>query len=167
MGITGNHWESFSNQWESKQSGESKIQLFPPWEIRGYRSTQIGTGVTYALCFRVDDSHDLDTNSRLNIYLQVGFHSDNYFGWILREVAICDGAKSWYESTQYDRIKAKCTDAVLNKGGTLSLSASCNKMKIAMFTDNLSVSTPKLTTETQHVSRSDAIVNTFDLIQFS
>jgi hypothetical protein len=135
-------------------------------EIRGFRSTQFGTGVTYALCFRVDDSRGQDTGSRLNIYLQVGFFGSNYFGWFLCELSVCDEAKAWYEKKQYDRVKVNCADGVLNKGGTLSLSGSCKAMKIEMYTDNLQLSSPKLTIETEHPSRSDGLVDTPNPILF-
>ena len=64
-------------------------------EIRGFRSTEFATGVTYALCFAL---HAL----RLNIYLQVGYVDSNYFGWTLNETTTCDQAKIWYEKKQYD-----------------------------------------------------------------
>jgi hypothetical protein len=35
LAIFGNLWQSIGNHWQSKQSGQSgqsKIQLFPPWE---------------------------------------------------------------------------------------------------------------------------------------
>ena len=116
--------------------------------IRGIKSTQLGTGVTYALCFRIHNNNN--NNYRLNIYLQVAsvFHN-NYFGWTLREGEICDQAKTWYDKGKFNRIKQNCDDPVLNEGGTLTLTASCNNMKIEMLTDNHGLSTPNMIIQTE------------------
>ncbi|CAF1191027.1 unnamed protein product [Adineta steineri] len=114
-------------------------------QIRGFKTPIAATGVTYSLCFRVDDKSGKDTGSRLNVYLQVGFNANNYYGWTFRDAGNCDAARSWYGSTGFNRGKVGCVDGVLNKGGTHSLSASCKNMTIEMFTDNQSFSTPTLT----------------------
>ncbi|CAF0792303.1 unnamed protein product [Adineta ricciae] len=118
-------------------------------QIRGVKSTQFGTGVTYALCFCIHNKN----NYRLNIYLQVAsFFHNNYFGWTLREGEICDQAKTWCGKDKFNRIKENCADPVLNKGGTLSLTASCDNMKIEMLTDDLGLSTPNMIIQTEDIN---------------
>lgn len=119
-------------------------------EIRGIKSTTFGSGVTYALCFRIHNNN----NYRLNVYLQVAsFFHNNYFGWTLRGGETCDQAKEWYDRSLFDRIKGNCTDPVLNKGGTESLTASCNNMKIEMLTDNRALSTPTMIIRTEDINK--------------
>ncbi|CAF1269690.1 unnamed protein product [Adineta ricciae] len=88
----------------------TSVSITPTGIVLGM-STQFATDITYALCFALDAL-------RLNIYLPVGYFESNYFGWTLNETTTCNQAKIWYEKKQYDRIKANCTDGVLNKGGT-------------------------------------------------
>jgi hypothetical protein len=118
-------------------------------QIRGYKQADKATGVTYSLCFTIYDSNGDYTHYRLNVYLQVGYSCDNYYGWFIRKEELSEDPQRWYNGNNFNRHKADCEDGVLNKGGSYSLDGKCAPLNltIRMYTDKEGWSTPSMNIE--------------------
>jgi hypothetical protein len=113
-------------------------------QVRGYKQANAATGVTYTFCFQIVTEVG-NLNQWLNIYLQVGYSANNYFGWFISDKRECADPWTWYNSAKFNSNKKDCSDRVLNKGNTNQLHARCfGLLDIKMFTDNMSWSTPSM-----------------------
>ncbi|CAF1388859.1 unnamed protein product [Adineta steineri] len=124
------------------QAGEGKDMGV--LQIRGYKKADTATGATHSLCFRIATPAG-KLNAWLNIYLQVGYTANNYFGWFISDTSQCLEPQTWYQSTNFNEKKGSCSDRVLNIGGSNRLTANCfGFLPITMYTDNMSWSTPSM-----------------------
>ena len=49
-------------------------------------------------------------NQWLNIYLQVGYSANNYFGWFISDTPQCSEPPAWYNNAKFNQKKQDCGD---------------------------------------------------------